>query len=353
MVIALIVVAVIAALAIGFLFARRSATPVINPVGELAGRLSQLTDQTDRLSDLLQKRLDDVSSAMGQKLDENSIRTAQSLGEIQTRLSVIDEAQKNLFSLSNEIAGFRNLLSNKQARGAFGEVQLKDLVKSILPPSAYSFQKALVNGNRVDCLIILPNPPGPIAVDAKFPLESYHGLHKAQDAIERERATKVFADAIGKHIDDIATRYIVPGETAEQALMFLPSEAVYAEIHAHHPKIVEKSFRQKVYIVSPTTLMATLQTVRAILIDVKMREQAGQIQKEVQKLLDDIARLDHRVESLVKHFGQANQDLDQVQKSTFKIAHSGQRIKEVRLEDAPVTDETFTSPTEKLEITKN
>lgn len=353
MVIALIVVAVIAALAIGFLFAHRSATPAINPVGELAGRLSQLTDQTDRLSDLLQKRLDDVSSAMGQKLDENSIRTAQSLGEIQTRLSVIDEAQKNLFSLSNEIAGFRNLLSNKQARGAFGEVQLKDLVKSILPPSAYSFQKALVNGNRVDCLIILPNPPGPIAVDAKFPLESYHGLHKAQDAVERERAAKVFADAIGKHIDDIATRYIVPGETAEQALMFLPSEAVYAEIHAHHPKIVEKSFRQKVYIVSPTTLMATLQTVRAILIDVKMREQAGQIQKEVQKLLDDIARLDHRVESLVKHFGQANQDLDQVQKSTFKITHSGQRIKEVRLEDAPVTDETFTSPTEKLEITKN
>lgn len=353
MVVALIVVAVIVALAIVFLLARRPATPAINPVGELAGRLSQLTEQTDRLSEMLQKRLDDVSSAMGQKLEESSVRTAKSIGEIQTRLSVIDEAQKNLFSLSNEIAGFKNLLSNKQARGAFGEVQLKDLVKSVLPPSAYSFQKALANGTRVDCLIILPNPPGPIAVDAKFPLESYHALHKAQDPVERDRAAKVFADDIGKHIDAIATRYIVANETADQALMFLPSEAVYAEIHAHHPKIIEKSFRQKVYIVSPTTLMATLHTVRAILIDVKMREQAGQIQREVQTLLDDISRLDLRVASLTKHFGQANKDLDEVQKSTFKITNRSERIKEVRLEDPPGTEEALDSRPKKLEIAQN
>ena len=332
----LVLIAFAAALGFGFFLARRASSPR-RPLDELAGRLTQLSDDTRKaqgeLTKALQERLDAIGSRMGESLTTAATTTAKSIGEIETRLSVIDEAQKNILSLSGEIAGFKNLLSNKQARGAFGEVQLKDLVTSIMPPQSYRFQATLTNGSRADCLLVLPNPPGAIAVDAKFPLESFHALRQAENAPERERAGKAFAAAIGKHVEDIAARYIVPGETAESALMFLPSEAVYAELYAHHPEVVEKSYRQKVWIVSPTTLMATLNTVRAILVDVKMREQAGLIQREVHKLLEDIERLNGRVKSLSGHFHLAVRDVGEIETSTAKIAGRSQRIKEVRLED--------------------
>ncbi|TAN59845.1 MAG: DNA recombination protein RmuC, partial [Magnetospirillum sp.] len=204
-------------------------------------------------------------------------------------------------------------------------------VKGVLPPSAYEFQAALGEGRRVDCLLKLPNPPGPIAVDAKFPLESYHALRNARDEAERVQAGRAFATAILKHVRDIAERYIVPGETAESALMFLPSEAVYAELHANFPDVVEKSYRAKVWIVSPTTLMATLNTVRAVLKDARMREQAGLIQKEVRLLLDDIVRLDDRVAALGKHFDQASEDIRQIRISTDKVTKRADRIEEVQM----------------------
>jgi len=332
----LALVAVAIAIAAGYWLARRSSPPV-RPLDELAGRLAQLSEDTRKaqaeLTKALQERLDAIGARMGESLTDAATKTAKAIGEIGTRLSVIDEAQKNILSLSGEIAGFKNLLSNKQARGAFGEVQLKDLVTSILPPASYRFQATLSNGNRADCLLVLPTPPGAIAVDAKFPLESFHALRNAENNSERERAGKAFAAAIARHVEDIAVRYIVPGETAESALMFLPSEAVYAELYAHHPEVVEKSYRQRVWIVSPTTLMATLNTVRAILVDVKMREQAGLIQREVQKLLEDIERLNGRVKSLSGHFHLAVQDVTAIETSTGKIANRGQRIQEARLEE--------------------
>ena len=304
---------------------------------ELTGRLSQLSDDSRKaqgeLSRAVQDRLDKVSHRMGQSLEDTATKTAKSLGEIQTRLSVIDDAQKNLVELSGEIVGLQNILSNKQTRGAFGEVQLKDLVTSILPPQAYKFQAKLSNGRVADCLIILPNPPGPIAVDAKFPLESFHAMQKAQNPQEKERAGKAFANDILKHVTDISERYIIPHETAESALMFLPSETVYAELYAHFPSVVEQSYRKKVWVVSPTTLMATLNTVRAVLMDVKMREQAGLIQKEVQVLMEDIFRLDKRVDALATHFDQAERDIEDIQTSTKKITSRGKKIKEVRLEE--------------------
>lgn len=304
---------------------------------ELSGRLAQLSDDSRKsqgeLAKAVQDRLDKVTERMGQSLEQTATKTAKSLGEIQTRLSVIDEAQKNIVSLSGEIVGLQNILSNKQARGAFGEVQLKDLVASVLPPQAYKFQATLSNKRIADCLIILPNPPGPIAVDAKFPLESFHLLRKAEDPGDKERAGKVFAADILKHVNAIAERYIIPHETAESALMFLPSETVYAELYANYPQVVEKSYRQKVWIVSPTTLMATLNTVRAILMDVKMREQAGLIQLEVQKLMEDIKRLDDRVANLATHFSQAEKDVQQIQTSTGKITSRGKKIQDVKLED--------------------
>lgn len=304
---------------------------------EISIRLTQLSDDSRKaqgeLSKALQDRLDAVSRRMGQSLEETATKTAKSMGEIHTRLSVIDDAQKNIMELSGEIVGLQNILSNKQARGAFGEVQLKDLVSSILPPDAYKFQATLSNNKVADCLILLPNPPGPIAVDAKFPLESFHALGKTDDPKEKERVGKVFAADILKHVDHISTRYIIPHETAESALMFLPSEAVYAELYANFPHVVEKSYRKKVWIVSPTTLMATLNTVRAILMDVKMREQAGLIQKEVGILLEDVARLGDRVDSLTKHFDQAEGDLKDIRTSAGKIGKRGKRIENVKLDD--------------------
>lgn len=324
---------------------------------ELSGRLAQLSEDSRRsqaeLAKAVQERLDKVGERMGQSLSQAASKTAQSIGEIQTRLKVIDEAQKNIVSLSSEIVGLQNILSNKQARGAFGEVQLKDLVSSILPPQAYKFQATLSNGKVADCLINLPDPPGPIAVDAKFPLESFHSLRKAQNDGDKARAEKAFAAAIAKHVENIAERYIIPGETAESALMFLPSEAVYAELYANHPQVVERSYRQKVWIVSPTTLMATLNTVRAILMDVKMREQAGLIQREVQKMLEDVIRLDHRVSNLSGHFTQAEKDVREIQTSTGKIAKRGKRISEVRLEDDEEAQDKLTPPRSRPKVVKN
>lgn len=324
---------------------------------ELSGRLAQLSDDSRKsqseLSKALQDRLDNVGQRMGSSLEEAATKTAKSMGEIQTRLSVIDNAQKNILELSGEIVGLQNILSNKQARGAFGEVQLKDLVSGILPPSAYKFQATLSNNRMADCLIQLPNPPGPIAIDAKFPLESFHLLRKAEDPRDKERAGKVFGTSILKHVEDISSRYIIPHETADSALMFLPSEAVYAELYANFPAVVEKSYKKKVWIVSPTTLMATLNTVRAILMDVKMREQAGLIQKEVGVLLEDVTRLGDRVSNLGRHFNQAEADITEIKTSTGKITKRGKKIKDVKLEDDKEVKESLTRGPDRPRIVKS
>ena len=283
---------------------------------ELAGRLSQLAESHS----------------------QSATRTAGTLGELRKHLNVIDQAQKNIAELTGQVVGLQDILANKQARGAFGEIQLNDIVRTALPPSAYDFQVSLSNGRRADCLIKLPNPPGPIAIDAKFPLESYHALRQAGDQAQRTAARRGFAEAIQSHIRDIAERYVVPGETAESALMFLPSEAVYAELHANFPGVLEQSYRARVWIVSPTTLMATLNTVRAVLKDVRMREQAGVIQTEVIKLLEDVVRLDGRIAKLQGHFDQATQDMRQARISTEKITTKAERIGELQFEDAVEED---------------
>ena len=302
---------------------------------DLGGRLSQMSEQSAaeraELLRTLQERLDGVSKRMGESLEKSATKTASSLGELGKHLNVIDQAQKNISDLAGQVVGLQDILDNKQTRGAFGEVQLENLVTSILPPSAYDFQASLSNQRRVDCLIQLPQPPGPIAVDAKFPLESYHALRNAEDDTQLKAAQRAFRTAIRKHVKDIQERYILPGETADSALMFLPSEAVYAELHANFPETVEQSYRARVWIVSPTTLMATLNTVRAVLKDARMREQAGVIQTEVQKLLDDVRRLDDRTQKLQSHFGQAGKDLELIATSTKKITHRAEKIEDVQL----------------------
>lgn len=304
---------------------------------ELAGRLGQLADSqaraTAQLTKSLEERLDAVSQRLGEGLEKSATTTAKTIGELQTRLTVIDEAQKHISELSGQVIGLQDILANKQARGAFGEIQLNAIVQNALPPSAYEFQTVLSNNRRADCLIKLPNPPGAIVIDAKFPLESYQALRNAPDDGARAAAARQFAADVLRHVAAIAERYIIAGETAESALMFLPSEAVYAELHASFQGVMEKAYAARVWIVSPTTLMATLNTVRAVLKDAQMREQAHVIQREVGLLLADVGRLDDRVGKLQTHFAQAEQDLKQIGISTAKITSRAERIEAVELED--------------------
>ena len=313
---------------------------------QLAGRLAQIAEtgaaaqsqlgermqaQERAITKTLEERLAELTRRVGDSLQQNTTKAAESMSELKQRLAVIDAAQKNITELSGQVVGLQDILSNKQARGAFGEVQLQDLVQAALPPSAYSFQATMGNGRRADCLILLPDPPGPLVVDAKFPLESYRALMAATDDAARTVAGRRFAADVLVHVKHIAERYIVAGETAESALMFLPSESIYAELHANFAEVVDKSYRARVWIVSPTTLMATLNTVRAVLKDAHMREQAGVIQQEVMTMLQDLARLDDRVANLQKHFDQASDDIRQIRISTDKVTRRGERIGELEL----------------------
>ena len=304
---------------------------------ELAGRVGQLADSqaraTAQLTKSLEDRLDAVSHRLGEGLEKSATVTAKTIGELQTRLTVIDEAQKHISELSGQVIGLQDILANKQARGAFGEIQLNAIVQNALPPSAYEFQAVLSNNKRADCLIKLPNPPGTIVIDAKFPLESYQALRNASDDGARVSASRQFAADVLRHVAAIAERYIIAGETAESALMFLPSEAVYAELHASFQGVMEKAYAARVWIVSPTTLMATLNTVRAILKDAQMREQAHVIQREVGLLLTDVGRLDKRVQNLKKHFSNAEDDLKEIGTSTSKITSRAERIEAVELDE--------------------
>lgn len=299
-----------------------------------------LQAQERALAKTLEERLTAVTTRVSETLEKTGKQHETTLGELRERLVRIDAAQKNIVDLSSQVVGLQDILSNKQARGAFGEIQLRDLVEAVLPPSAYDFQATIGDNKRVDCLLRLPNPPGPIGIDAKFPLESYRLLREADSDDARKVAARAFAADVLKHVADISEKYIVPGETAEAALMFLPSEAVYAELHAGFTDVVEKSYRARVFIVSPTTLWATLNTVRAVMKDVRMKEAAGVIQQEVLTMLKDIERLDDRVGKLQRHFDQSAEDVRQIRISADKVTKRGERIVDLQLSDASDVDDT-------------
>jgi DNA recombination protein RmuC len=294
---------------------------------------ARLQIQERMIAEAVDARLMGLAARLDHRFDIEGQRAAQSASEVRARLAVIDQAQRLISDLGEKVVGFQDILSNKQARGAFGEVQLNDLVSQMLPPGAYRMQATLSNGRRADCLINLPNPPGPIVVDAKFPLESFHLLRQAKTDAERNEAARAFRTAVQAHIKAISERYLIPGETADGALMFLPSEAVYAELHGNFQDVVDKGFRARVWIVSPTTLMATLTTVRAILKDTRVREQASLIRAEVTALLEDLGRLDDRTSKLVRHFEQATEDLRALRISADRATRRGERIEALQLGD--------------------
>ena len=284
----------------------------------------------------MDERLESMGKRLGDGLAETREKTHENLKSLGERLAIIDRAQKNIEMLGQEVNSLQGILSNKQSRGQFGEMRMQDMVEDSLPPSAYSFQTTLSNGRRVDCLIRLPNSKEGIAVDAKFPLESWRALQDASDEGFAKSAASGLRKDVRKHIKDIADKYILPGETTDTALLFLPSEAIYADLHAHFPDLITSAFKSKVMIVSPTTFMATMLTISSLMKDARMREQAHLIQKEVMTMMEDVRRLDERTRKLDRHFKQVEGDIDDILTSTGKIDARATKINAV---DVAVSEE--------------
>ncbi|NVO22591.1 DNA recombination protein RmuC [Donghicola mangrovi] len=319
---------------------------------QLAGGLNHVSEaqaaSQKHMLQLMEQRLAHVTEQMNVNLHGSAQRTAKSLGELQQRLVAIDKAQENITKLSGDVLSLQDILSNKQTRGAFGEIQLNDIVGKALPSDSFTLQHTLSNGRRADCLIHLPNPPGPIVIDSKFPLEAYEALRKADSQALLNEAARMLRQSVRNHIKAISEKYIIEGETADGAIMFLPSEAVYAELHANFPELVREGFEKRVWIVSPTTCMATLNTMRAILKDARMREQAGAIRKELSALYNDVDRLGSRVENLDRHFHQAAKDISEIKISAEKAGKRARRLDNFDFEElAPETADQLALDTRK------
>jgi DNA recombination protein RmuC len=305
---------------------------------ELKGRLQSMAEMAGtgqaELARAIHERLDRVGQSLGLNLEDSARRTSEHLSRLNERLAVIDTAQRNITELSSKVVSLQDILSNKQQRGAFGQLRMETIIKDALPSAAYSFQAALSNGKRPDCLIRLPGNSAAIVIDAKFPLEAFEALRTADGEAARQAALRRIHIDVGRHIEDIAAKYALPGETQDTMLMFVPSEAVYADIHEHCPDLLQKAHRARVVIVSPNMLMLAVQTMLAVMKDVRMREQADVIQREVGLLLADAGRLRERVLELQRHFGLIGADVEKIVTSTEKIAARGRRIEELDLSEA-------------------
>lgn len=306
-------------------------------LAELTGRLQSMseaaTGREEHLSRSLDQRLDQVTLRMGQNLQDTSKRTTDSLRHLHERLAVIDTAQKNITELSVKMVGLQDILSNKQTRGAFGQGRMESIVADGLPRNAYSFQPTLSNRSRPDCVIRLPNVETVVVIDAKFPLEGFETLRSAKDDGDATRAAQQIRVDIGKHIKDISEKYLIAGETQDTAIMFVPSESIYADLHETFEDLLQKAYRARVIIVSPNMLMLAIQTMQAIFKDAQMREQAGMIKVEVARMMDDVNRLRDRVLDLQRHFGQANQDVEKILISSQKVSKRGLNIEQLEFED--------------------
>lgn len=306
------------------------------------GATDTLNRQFDQLTTRVDRKLDQISGRVDERLDKGFEKTQKVFSDVLARLSAIDEAQKRIDALSQNVVSLQDVLTDKRARGAFGEVQLAQLVRQALPPDAWEMQATLSNGKRADCLLKLPEPIGRMVIDAKFPLESYQAsLDGERTGQERKQAAARFRQDVKKHIRDIAEKYIVPGETADSALMFLPSEAVFAELHAHYPELVAESHRHRVWIASPTTMMAILTTIAAALKDAETRKQVHIIQQELGRLAEDFGRFGQRFNNLARHIRQAKEDTDQIHISAEKISKRFEKIERVELDTpSPITGDT-------------
>jgi len=294
---------------------------------ELGKKVDSLTRSTD-------ERLKEISGQVDKRLNEGFEKTTATFADVVKRLAMIDEAQKKITELSGSVVSLQEVLADKRSRGAFGEVQLNSLVRNVMPENSFSFQHTLSNSTRVDCMLFLPEPSGSIGIDSKFPLESFRKMTDLDSAdVDRQGAEKQFKKDIKKHINDIAGKYIISGETSDGAVMFIPAEAVFAEIHAHHYELVEEAQRARVWLVSPTTLMAVLTTARAVLKDSATRKQVHLIQEHLVTLAKDFSRFQTRMDNLSKHINQASKDVSDVNTSAKKISSRFEKIEKVELLD--------------------
>jgi DNA recombination protein RmuC len=304
-------------------------------LAELSGQLKAFTDQAAHydahLARTLDERLDQVSLRLGQGLHDSAERTGLSLQALNERLAVIDTAQRNITELSSQMVTLRDVLANKQSRGAFGQARMEAIIRDGLPHAAFRFQATLSNGTRPDCLIKLPDSELQLIIDAKFPLEAFNALKEARADADVRQAEQRLRTDVFKHVKDIAQKYLIAGETHETAIMFVPSESVYADLYERFEDVIQKSHRERVIIASPNVLMLLIQTMQAIFKDARMREQAGQIRVEVARLMDDVMRMRTRVLDLQKHFGLAVQDVDKLVISSDKVAKRGDRIAQLDL----------------------
>lgn len=301
--------------------------------GTMRNATLQLTGTIENLTKTVDARLQEISGKVTERLDEGFKKTNETFVSVMARLATIDEAQKKIDSLTTNVVSLQELLGDKRSRGAFGEVQLEALVRNIMPVTAFEMQHTLPNGTRVDCALFLPEPTGMVAVDSKFPLENYHRMFEiGLSEPDRLLAQKQFKMDVKKHVDDIAAKYIITNVTSDGAVMFVPAEAVFAEIHAYHPDVVDYAMSRRVWIVSPTTLMAVLNTARAVLKDVETRKQVHIIKDELGKLGKEFGRFDQRMKKLADHIRQAHEDAVDVHTTSQKISRRFAVIEAVELE---------------------
>ena len=305
-------------------------------LAELKGRLQTLAEisvtRHGELARAVNERLDRMTHRVGSDLTETARKTTDSIAKLHERLAVIDSAQKNLTELSTNMVSLQEILANKQARGAFGQMRMEAIIQDGLPKGAFTFQATLSNGKRPDCLLHMPNTKAGVVIDAKFPLEGFEAFRVARGPEEKKEAARRVRIDVGRHVDAMAERYFLPGETQDTAILFVPSEAIYADLAEHFSDLVQKAHRARIVICAPNMLMLAVQTMQAILKDVKMREQAHLIQREVTRLMDDMARLRERVLDLQRHFGKANEDIEKILTSSERIASRGNRIENLEFE---------------------
>jgi DNA recombination protein RmuC len=315
------------------LSAQNEANGRVSAMGQaLAGRQAEMARAVN-------ERLDSVSHRVGQSMEHTTRNTMDSLRVLHERLGIIDNAHKNLTELTSQVTTLRDVLANKQSRGAFGQARMEAIVQDGMPKGSYEFQYTLSSGKRPDCVVFLPDAR-PLCIDAKFPLEAVTALHEARSDDEKKIATQRLRADVMKHVSDIAEKYLIAGETQDTALMFVPSESVYAEIHDGFDDVIQKAYRARVVLVSPSLLMLAIQVMQQILKDARMRDAADQIRTEVLNLGDDLGRLRERVLKLQSHFGQANEDVRQILISADKIEKRAGRIEELDFSKAEVPAET-------------
>ncbi len=304
---------------------------------EMTGRMQTMAEifgaRTSDLSKILTEKIDNAHQRMGQQLNENREKTEMSLAKLNERLAVIDKAQSTISEISSEIISLQTILSDKQTRGAFGQGRMENIISDGLAKNSYSFQPTLSNGSRPDCLVHMPNNAPDLVIDAKFPLEAWQRMKKAKDAQELKNARTEFKNNMNVHIKAIAEKYLIAGETQDTAFMFVPSESIFADLHEHFEDLVQRAVRARVVIVSPSLLMLSIQVVHALLRDVRMREQAHLIQKEVRLLLEDISRLDERVSKLQSHFSMAAKDIEMITVSSRKVTRRSNNIEQMEFSD--------------------